>query len=79
MRGVGTAASTRFPRHRMIKQRREQLGIGMADLARRISVEPSMYWDVELYDDETFVHRIESDGVALETYPYDVSRSWQNT
>jgi transcriptional regulator with XRE-family HTH domain len=38
--------------HSLIKQRREQLGIGQAELARRIGVASSEYWDVELYDDE---------------------------
>jgi len=41
-----------IPLHSQIKRRREQLGIGLAELARRIGVETSMYWDVELYDDE---------------------------
>jgi transcriptional regulator with XRE-family HTH domain len=125
----------------LIKQRREQLGINMAEIARRIGVSVSEYRDVELYHDELtmvmalnnarslaailgfeigillgagslagspsasikrrhiilaeararlgvstnkmaqhigfdepFVHRIESDGRTLETYPYDVLR-----
>lgn len=41
-----------IPRHRLIKQRREQLGIGKAEIARLIGVEFSMYVDVERYDDE---------------------------
>ena len=43
------------PIHRLIKHRREQLGIGIAELARRIGVPTSEYWDVELYDDELTV------------------------
>jgi transcriptional regulator with XRE-family HTH domain len=129
------------PRRRLIAQRREQLGIGIAEIARRIGVSVSEYRDVELYEDEltmvlalnnarslaailgfeigtllgagslaespsannkprhtvlaeararlgvstnemaeaigfdeAFVHRIENDDRALETYPYDVLR-----
>lgn len=127
------------PRRRSIAQRREQLGIGIAEIARRIGVSVSEYRDVELYEDEltmvlalnnarslaailgfeigtllgagslaesasnkprhivlaearaklgvstnemaeaigfdeTFVHRVENDDRALETYPYDVLR-----
>jgi ribosome-binding protein aMBF1 (putative translation factor) len=40
------------PRHRLIEQRREQLGIGKEEFARRIGVSESMYRDVEFYDDE---------------------------
>jgi transcriptional regulator with XRE-family HTH domain len=36
----------------LIKQRREQLGIGIAELARRIGISISEYQDVELYEDE---------------------------
>jgi transcriptional regulator with XRE-family HTH domain len=123
----------------LIAQRREQLGIGITEIARRIGVSVSEYRDVELYEDEltmvlalnnarslaailgleigtllgagslaesasnelrhiviaeararlgvstnemakaigfdeAFVHRIENDDRALETYPYDVLR-----
>jgi ribosome-binding protein aMBF1 (putative translation factor) len=40
------------PRHRLIEQRREQLGIGKEEFARRIGVSESMYRDVEFYDNE---------------------------
>jgi transcriptional regulator with XRE-family HTH domain len=40
------------PRHRLIEHRRQQLGIEVAELARRIGVKPSMYWDVEAHEDE---------------------------
>jgi ribosome-binding protein aMBF1 (putative translation factor) len=40
------------PRHRLIEQRREQLGIGKEEFARRIGVSESIYRDVEFYDDE---------------------------
>jgi transcriptional regulator with XRE-family HTH domain len=39
-------------RHRMIEQRRQQLGIGLEDFARQIGVSASEYRDVESYDDE---------------------------
>jgi transcriptional regulator with XRE-family HTH domain len=40
------------PRRRLIAQRREQLGIGIAEIARRIGVSLSEYRDVELYEGE---------------------------
>ena len=40
------------PPRRLIRQRRERLGIGMDDLARRIGVSISEYRDLELYDRE---------------------------
>jgi hypothetical protein len=129
------------PRHRLIAQRREQLGIDIAEIARRTGVSISEYRDVELYEnelimalplknarslasilgyelgnlvgagpptvtqkaskkrshiilvearrrlgiaadkmaadigfDEIFIHCIENDHLALESYPYDVLR-----
>jgi transcriptional regulator with XRE-family HTH domain len=41
-----------IPVHTLIKQQREQMGIGTGEIARRIGISPSEYWDVELYDDE---------------------------
>ena len=40
------------PLHRLIKQRREQLGIGQGEIAERIGVSFYEYVDVERYDDE---------------------------
>src|SRR5262245_4956346 len=40
------------PLYRLIKQRREQLGIGKGEIARLIGVSDSEYWDVERYDHE---------------------------
>src|SRR5262249_49696731 len=40
------------PRRSLIAQRREQLGIGIAEIARRIGVSVSEYRDIELYEDE---------------------------
>jgi transcriptional regulator with XRE-family HTH domain len=40
------------PRHRLIEQRRQQLGIGMAEFARQIGASVSEYRDVESYADE---------------------------
>ena len=41
------------PRHTLIRQRREQLGISVSELARRIGLkEESMYWDVGFHEDE---------------------------
>jgi ribosome-binding protein aMBF1 (putative translation factor) len=40
------------PLHGLIKQRREELGIGKAEIAERIGVSFYMYVDVERYDTE---------------------------
>jgi len=40
------------PRHRLIEQRREQLGLGVGELARRIGVSLNEYYDVESYETE---------------------------
>ena len=48
----GPGYSMTMPRHRVIEQRREQLGIGIAEFAHRIGVSPSEYQDVESHDDE---------------------------
>jgi ribosome-binding protein aMBF1 (putative translation factor) len=38
--------------HKLIEQRRQELGIGIAELARRIGVSVNEYRDVEAYNDE---------------------------
>lgn len=39
-------------RHRLIMHRRQQLGIGIVEIARRLGVSVSEYRDVESYNDE---------------------------
>lgn len=41
-----------LPVHRLIRQRRQQLGIGEGEIARRIDVSVMEYHDVEAYEDE---------------------------
>jgi transcriptional regulator with XRE-family HTH domain len=38
-----------------IRAARTQLGISETEVARRLGVEPSMYWDLEWHDDELFM------------------------
>jgi transcriptional regulator with XRE-family HTH domain len=41
-----------LPVHKLIQQRRQQLGIGEGEIARRIGVSHMEYYDVEAYEDE---------------------------
>ena len=50
------------PRHLVLADARDQLGVSINKMAEEIGF------------DEAFVHRIEKDAHALETYPYDVLR-----
>jgi hypothetical protein len=56
---------------RRIRLAREALGLTQDEVADRWGEQPSMYWDLELYDDEAFtvisVRQLQCLAVALET------------
>src|SRR5438093_1611222 len=42
------------PVARRVREARERLGLGEADIAARLGIEVSEYWDIEFHDDEAF-------------------------
>ena len=42
------------PVARRIREARERLGLTEADIAARLGIRPSEYWDIELHNDEAF-------------------------
>ena len=72
--GAGSEPTRWPPVGRRIKEARERAGLSESDIAARLGMTASEYWDIELHDDEAFsvfaiaelAHLAELLGVSLE-------------
>jgi len=52
--GAGSEPAQWPPVARRIKEARERAGLSESEIAARLGMTPSEYWDIELHDDEAF-------------------------